>query len=195
MRKFVCYLTLKITDKVVSVGKWHSWPVWWSKGDASWGRTPLEGTTRNQTVYVRIAIGLKRHGVVRTANQCREMSKKLKITYKKANGNDGMTGKEQFGSFWTEFLGTDQLLRLLYWSTPPVQMASMSFMEVSFCPALPIQQSHRGLLKASYDRKLIGNGSCKIRLFKLHTTLNWVARAQLILVWQEKMFRWAWLEL
>ncbi len=83
----------------------------------------------------------------------------------------------------------------LNWVSRPQQIL-VTGKDVSLSLAGTLNGSYKiGLLRASYDRKLIWNRSCKIMLFKLHNTLNWVARAQLILVCQEKMFLWGWLEL
>ncbi len=73
---------------------------------------------------------------------------------------------------------------------------SMTGKHVSLSLAGPLNRIYKiGLLRASCGRNLIWNRSCKISPFKLHTILNWVARAQMILVWQEKTLLWAWLEL
>ena len=55
----------------------------------------LEGCTRNQHVYDRIAQGMVEAAYAKNGVQCRDKIKKLKVEYKKIKDNNNETGRDR----------------------------------------------------------------------------------------------------
>lgn len=58
----------------------------------------LEGCKRNREVYEKVAVCMKDAGFDRSADQCREKAKKLKLEYRKIKDKHNKTGVVKSGS-------------------------------------------------------------------------------------------------
>ena len=56
----------------------------------------LEGCKRNQEVFSKISAEMSKVGYERTAQQCREKIKKLKVEYRKIKDIRNKTGEDRF---------------------------------------------------------------------------------------------------
>ena len=56
----------------------------------------LEGCKRNQEVFSKISAEMSKVGHERTAQQCREKIKKLKVEYRKIKDKRNKTGEDRF---------------------------------------------------------------------------------------------------
>ena len=105
----------------------------WSKEETLklieiWGndaiQAQLEGCKRNQEVFSRIAAEMSEAGFERTAQQCRDKIKKLKVEYRKIKDKRKRTGEGRYPE-WDYFDALDAILGHKPATEPPVVINSL----------------------------------------------------------------------
>ena len=105
----------------------------WSKDETLklievWGddaiQAQLEGCKRNQEVFSKISAEMSKVGYERTAQQCREKIKKLKVEYRKIKDKRNKTGEDRFPE-WDFFDVLDAILGHKPATVPPVVVNSL----------------------------------------------------------------------
>ena len=93
-----------------------------------WGnyaiQAQLEGCKRNQDIYSNIAAEMKEAGHERTAQQCRDKIKKLKVDYRKIKDKRKKTGEGRYPE-WDYFNAFDDILGHKPATEPPVVVNSL----------------------------------------------------------------------
>ena len=101
-----------------------------------WGddvvQAQLEGCKRNKLVYERISKTMAEMGYERTADQCREKSKKLKMEYRKTKDKHSKTGTGR--KQWKFFKMLDTVLGDKPATQPPVLVDTLGESEADSVP-------------------------------------------------------------